>query len=43
MADSLGVTKAVAFSSIICIAASTLFLTTNIQKSFLKTPEMRNP
>ena len=42
LADSFGVTKAVAFSSIICIVASTLFLTTNIQKIFLKTTEIRN-
>ena len=42
LADSFGVTKAVTFSSIICIAASALFLTTNIQKIFLKTTEMRD-
>jgi MFS family permease len=42
LADSFGVTRTVAFSSIICIAASTLFLTTNSQKIFLKSTEMKN-
>lgn len=42
LADSFGVTRTVAFSSIICIAASTLFLTTNFQKIFLKSTEIRD-
>jgi predicted MFS family arabinose efflux permease len=42
LADSFGVTKAVAFSSIICIAASTLFLTINIQNLFLKNTGISN-
>jgi MFS family permease len=42
LADSFGVTRTVAFSSIICITASTLFLTTNIQKIFLKSTEIRD-
>jgi MFS family permease len=42
LADSFGVTRTVAFSSIICIAASTLFLTTNFQKIILKSTEIRD-
>jgi MFS family permease len=42
LADSLGTTRAITVSAIICTAASVLFLTARAQKLFLRRTEMKN-